>query len=741
MALYRLELKAVSRSSGRQVCAAAAYAARAVVHDERQGLTFKFTGKRDLIHSEIIAPHDAPEWAKERGQLWNRVEAAEKRKDATTARELTLALPCELNRADQIAVVRSFVGEQIASRGLIADVAIHEPDRIDGTGKQPHVHVLISTRALDNGAFAAKKLDWLARPKHADEEMKALRAAWADTLNAALETADRPERVTHLSRADQRTELARRAEDANAPLSDRAAAASKIVELRRAPESKIGHTIVAQARREVSNRAKTTGEVVSLADHLVRISPAACKVLEARAAAPAPPEPFWAVSDEADLRRLEQDARRTAHEAARKAADKRKTEEAEKQQEREKARRRVSEERRAAITRAQSVLRRKAKLEKDHLDRLRRAAPMSFPGDKRWDAARAAVKAAEESLRTEQRRLADENEKRRTPIAREAATLAERLRASAAAIAGRVLAQAPGDLPDLGVTRLADGALKGPTVAAVGEFVRWLSRRAEALLTDAQRATLDEQRAEAALRNRYGGGDEAQPGFLRRAVKWVMAPAVLKRLEAAAPALEALYEAVRPIERLVERHNASKPALAVAAQAGLREAEAKLDRTRQELQQAWREEQPLPEDLAWLALQPPDVIAEARTLNDAEDAAERKAEQEAERERLADEAAAKLADRIEALRAGFAASVADWKTARADNASRVAAHEEELDELHGRLRELARPVKAALSGEPDDAAVSRGEDALREIQDLVDEAHAILEPPPSNDYGWSPFEP
>lgn len=740
MALYRLELKAVSRSSGRQVCAAAAYAARAVVHDERQGLTFKFTGKRDLIHSEIIAPPDAPTWALERGQLWNRVEAAEKRKDATTARELTLALPCEIDRAAQIAAVRSFVREQIASRGLIADVAIHEPDRIDGTGKQPHVHILISTRALENDAFAAKKLDWLARPKHADAEMKALRAAWADTLNATLEIADRPERVSHLSRADQRTELARRAEDANAPLSDRAAAASKIVELRRDPESKIGHTIVAQARREVSNRAEKTGEVVSLADHLVSTSPAAAKVLEARAAVPAPPKPIWAVSDEADLRRLEQDARRMAQEATRKAADKRKTEEAEKELEREKARRQASEERQAAITRAQSVLRRKARLEKDHLDWLSRAAPMSFPGDKRWDAARAAVKAAEAALRAERRRLADENEKRRAPIAREAAALAEKLRASAAAIAERVLAQAPAGLPDLGVTRLEDGALKGPTIAAVGEFIRWLSRRAEALLTDTQRAKLDEQRAEAAFRNRYGGGDEARPGFLRRAVERLVTPAVLTRLEAAAPALEALYEAVRPIERSVERHNASKPAVAAAAQEALRQAEVELDGTRQDLQQAWREDQPLPEDLAWLALQPRELIVEARALNDAEDAAERKAEAEAERRRLADEAAAKRAARIDALRAGFAESADDWDAARADNASRIAARKQELDELLARRRELEESVNAALSGAPEETAISHGEEALREIRQLVDDARALLEPP-SSGYGWSPFEP
>jgi chromosome segregation ATPase len=282
--------------------------------------------------------------------------------------------------------------------------------------------------------------------------------------------------------------------------------------------------------------------------------------------------------------------------------------------------------------------------------------------------------------------------------------------------------------------------LEGPTRYAIDAFIRGLSDAAERTLTDAQRARLNKQREEA-YRNRFD--DDARPGLLKHAMQSLLKPAVLRRLEAAQSDLDALYEAVNPIETLVAEYNARQPEPVDAAfDAAVRIARQRLDEETARQQEAWRDRQPLPEDLAWLALQLPDVIAEARALNDAEDAAERKAAQEAERERLADEAATKLANRIEALRAGFAASVADWKAARADNASRVAAHEEELDELHARLRELAGPVKAALSGEPDAAAVSRGEDALREIQDLVDEARAILEPPPSsNDYGWSPFEP
>ena len=85
--------------------------------------------------------------------LWNAVEAAEKRKDARLAREIQLALPRELDREAQIALVRDFVTEQMVARGMVADFAIHDVRARDG-GRQPHSHVMLTTRA-DRPARAA----------------------------------------------------------------------------------------------------------------------------------------------------------------------------------------------------------------------------------------------------------------------------------------------------------------------------------------------------------------------------------------------------------------------------------------------------------------------------------------------------------------------------------------------------------------------------------------------------------
>lgn len=280
---YRLELKAVGRSSGRQICAAAAYGSRSTIHDIRQNRTFTFTNRRDLLHSEIITPENAPDWTRDRASLWNRVEAAERRKDSTTGRELTLSLPRGLNDAQKIAAVRSFARRELLPRGLPADLSIHRAQATDG-GEQDHAHVLIPTRSLDGDAFAAKKLDWLGRPKHANDEMQALRAAWAGVLNEALEAAGIDRRVSHLSRDARRAQAAAVAADETRDLTPRTAAAVEAIALAQPAESKIGYRVVAQARREIEKAARTTGEVIELAPYLARRSPAAAKVYAQRAA-------------------------------------------------------------------------------------------------------------------------------------------------------------------------------------------------------------------------------------------------------------------------------------------------------------------------------------------------------------------------------------------------------------------------------------------------------------------------
>src|ERR1700726_4228532 len=97
VANYSLHVKTVSRSTGRSVVAAAAYRAAETIGDDRLGVVWDFTRKRGVLHSEIITPAGAPEWAEDRAELWNAAERAEdrstRRSSAATGRDIIVALP------------------------------------------------------------------------------------------------------------------------------------------------------------------------------------------------------------------------------------------------------------------------------------------------------------------------------------------------------------------------------------------------------------------------------------------------------------------------------------------------------------------------------------------------------------------------------------------------------------------------------------------------------------------------
>ncbi len=81
--------------------------------------TWSFTRETDLVHAEIAVPPVAPQWiqdivsaesvSKSSEQLWNEVAAQEKRRNGQHAREFVIALPLELTRAENIALVRGFI--------------------------------------------------------------------------------------------------------------------------------------------------------------------------------------------------------------------------------------------------------------------------------------------------------------------------------------------------------------------------------------------------------------------------------------------------------------------------------------------------------------------------------------------------------------------------------------------------------------------------------------------------------
>ena len=164
MASYHFTAKAVSFGKGQSAVATAAYNARTQLWNERNGSkTNDYSRANVAAFTGVFAPKDAPEWARDRGQLWNRAEAAENRKDAQVARNVEFALPHELTDQEREWLVKDIVREAFVREGMAADAAIHRPHR-KGDERNHHVHILVTMRAVKADGFAAKKnREWNSR--------------------------------------------------------------------------------------------------------------------------------------------------------------------------------------------------------------------------------------------------------------------------------------------------------------------------------------------------------------------------------------------------------------------------------------------------------------------------------------------------------------------------------------------------------------------------------------------------
>lgn len=215
MAIYHCTTKTVSRSSGRTAVASMAYRAGEKLTDERTGLTHDFTKKEGVVYTEILSNLDTE---LDRSKVWNLAEKSENRKDARTAREWVIALPDELDEEQRKELAREFAQSLVDRYGVVADLAIHAPSK-GGDDKNHHAHILLTTRKAEldteNKLVLTQKSEIeLSNTKRkslgmgtSQEEIKQIRATWANLANHALEYAGYRERIDHRSYADQGNQL------------------------------------------------------------------------------------------------------------------------------------------------------------------------------------------------------------------------------------------------------------------------------------------------------------------------------------------------------------------------------------------------------------------------------------------------------------------------------------------------------------------------------------------------------
>ena len=230
MALFHFHVTQVKRSAGQSAVACAAYRAGEKLYSEYYGEVSDFTRKGGVICTDILLPPQAPAEYQDRATLWNAVERVERGKKAQLAYSFDIALQNELSLDENIALVRQFVSEQLVGRGMVADFAIHQPDKEDGGIPNPHVHVLCPIRPIEaDGRWGQKQrrryrlnedgnrimgedgkplfdavptTDW-----GAPETLEHCREAWANMVNAKLAEKGLTCRVDHRSYERQGLDL------------------------------------------------------------------------------------------------------------------------------------------------------------------------------------------------------------------------------------------------------------------------------------------------------------------------------------------------------------------------------------------------------------------------------------------------------------------------------------------------------------------------------------------------------
>ena len=144
MAIYHLEAKVVGRGAGRSAVAASAYLSCSRLYNDYDGIQHDYTKKQGLVWQKVFLPEYAQQEWQDREKLWNAVEEVETAKDSRLAREFVVALPIELSREEQVELLQEFIREQFVADGMCTDAAIHDTD-----GRNPHAHILLTVRPLD----------------------------------------------------------------------------------------------------------------------------------------------------------------------------------------------------------------------------------------------------------------------------------------------------------------------------------------------------------------------------------------------------------------------------------------------------------------------------------------------------------------------------------------------------------------------------------------------------------------
>lgn len=200
MAIFSMNFHTVSRQpknpslrvSGRSAVAAVAYALTTSLRDERLGKTFNYAHGKEAKAREtrdlgLYFPggkrivQEKRDYLGSYSEFWSKVELAEKRKDARTARTIVVALPVEMNQAEHESCLEKFQGYLASEYGMASQIGIHYDHE-----HNPHAHIVTTTRKVGPDGELGEKIRVLDSSRSAHFELKKIGEAWATFNNEIL---------------------------------------------------------------------------------------------------------------------------------------------------------------------------------------------------------------------------------------------------------------------------------------------------------------------------------------------------------------------------------------------------------------------------------------------------------------------------------------------------------------------------------------------------------------------------
>ncbi|MFA7175091.1 MAG: MobA/MobL family protein [Kiritimatiellia bacterium] len=216
MALYLMKCRFLQRSKGHSATGLGAYMLDQNGTDPWDGKEHKQEGRHDdADHEKMVAftvsPCDDP--FQNHLDVFQAVDAFERRKDATLGKEYEVALQHELTIEQNIEAVRQFC-EQAKAEGLYCVAALH----FKRGNFHAHIYESDRTFSVENG-----EVKWGTKNNTQEanrQRVERRRERWAAAVNSQFEQAGLDERIDHRSYKDRGLEWEREIPEGKNPSSD-----------------------------------------------------------------------------------------------------------------------------------------------------------------------------------------------------------------------------------------------------------------------------------------------------------------------------------------------------------------------------------------------------------------------------------------------------------------------------------------------------------------------------------------